>query len=291
MNDQRFLLGLVVGAAIVLSVGVALTMIGNAPVAASESLPRPTPVPMDAPCLSSDPIPPGASANCPDPSDQPRPDSNAARGGEPELPPVSQMNNAGGAAGYGFGSDPIPEGVSPEDTSPPDFPPSPATPGEAAVPFLSYNASLRIVGAALKPRESNVEWTGVSGAGGCIYASSGNSYAVFNAPVYLPQGATVKYFRMYYNDQNASMNSQAWFTVYDLYGEVVQEWSVSSTGTGKSYQTTAEFTHTVNYDSYSYVVNWRPEELGSDMQLCGFRIYYHTPPGALYLPSVMKDAP
>jgi hypothetical protein len=181
-------------------------------------------------------------------------------------------------------SDPIPEGV--QTQSPPD---QPAVVDAADVEVAqTYNAYLRIAGAALKPRESNVEWSGVGGAGGCIYASSGSSNAVFNAPVYLQQGATVKYFRMYYNDQNASTNCSASFTVYDLYGVVADEWDVSSSGTGKTFVTTSEFTHTVDYGYYSYVVNWRPYDLGTDMQVCGFRIYYHTPPGATYLPFVTK---
>lgn len=181
-------------------------------------------------------------------------------------------------------SDPIPEGA--QVLSPPDQPA-----GVDAVddePSQSYNASVRISGSALKPRESNVEWTGVGGAGGRIYASSGSSSAVFCFPVYLPQGATIRYFRMYYNDQNASRNCSAWFTVYDLYGVVVDEWGVSSTGTGKTYATTSQLSHEIDYSSYSYVVNWRPYELGSDMQVCGFRIYYYDP-YATFMPLITKN--
>lgn len=182
-------------------------------------------------------------------------------------------------------SDPLMEGQ--QSATPPDQPAR--VDAVDAEPAATYNASLRISGAAVKPRESNVEWTGVGGAGGCIYASSGSTNAVFNTPLYLPQKATIKYFRMYYNDQNASKNCSAWFTVYDLYGVVVEEWGISSSGTGKTYVTTSEFTHEIDYDLYSYVVNWRPYELGSDMQVCGFRIYYHTPPGLTYLPVVTSN--
>ncbi len=153
-----------------------------------------------------------------------------------------------------------------------------------------YDSYLRIAGSAVKPRESGVEWTG-SGGGGCMYVSSGSTYAVFNTPVYLPQGATVKYLRMYYYDANASFNSSAWFTVYDLYGTIVEEHGVSSSGsTGNGYETTAEFTHTIDYLSYSYVINWRPYDLGSDTQVCGFRIYYDSPSGAVFLPLVNKES-
>ena len=127
--------------------------------------------------------------------------------------------------------------------------------------------------------------------GGCIYAASGSTSATFNVPVYLPQGSEVNHLRFYYSD-TAATNSMAWFTVYDLYGQIHAEWPVASTGdAGTSHATTEEFTHMVNYDSFSYVINWRPNELGSDMQVCGFRIYYIPPPGATYLPSVLKNAP
>jgi hypothetical protein len=182
-------------------------------------------------------------------------------------------------------SDPVPEGV--QLLSPPDRP--------DAVDALdseinqSYNASVRIAGSALKPRESNVEWRGVTGAGGCIYASSGSEVAVFSMPVYLPQGATLRYFRMYYNDQHASKNCSAWLTVYDLYGEVEEEWGVASSGTGKTYATTSQLSHEIDYALHSYVINWRPNELGSDMQVCGFRIYYYALfPGA-FLPMIPND--
>lgn len=182
-------------------------------------------------------------------------------------------------------SAPVPEGVS--VASPPD-------PGGGVDPLDSeidqtYNAFLRIAGSALKPRESNVEWSG-SGGGGCMYANNGNEYAVFNTPIMLEQGATIKYLRMYFNDTNASLSSTAWFTVYDLYGAIVVEHAVSSSGSsGNGYATTSEFTQTVDYDNYSYVINWRPNDLGSDMQVCGFRIYYHTPSGPTYMPLITKE--
>jgi len=183
-------------------------------------------------------------------------------------------------------SQPVPEGVSPDSLSPPDRP-DVADPLDRAIE-ATYNASVRIAGSAVRPRESDVEWR-VGGDGGCIYAASGDVSTWWNTPVYLPQGSTVKYFRMYYNDQTTLANCHAFFTVYNLYGEIVDEWGISSTYTGQNYATTSEFTHTVDYEFYSYVVNWRPNTAGTDMQVCGFRIYYHTPPGAVALPIVMHD--
>jgi hypothetical protein len=159
-------------------------------------------------------------------------------------------------------------------------PPLPAGPteGEAveAAPDQVVDASVRIPVAGLKPRISNVEWH-VGGEGGCTYASSGDVYTWWSTPLDLPQGSTLRYFRMYYNDQNVSADCEAYLTVYDLYGRIVEEWGVSSSGTGLSHVTTPQFDHVIAYDYYSYVINWRPNDSGPDMQVCGFKVYYLKP--------------
>ena len=135
--------------------------------------------------------------------------------------------------------------------------------------WLSY----RVTGTDLKPRGSDVDYV-PTGGGGCFYASAGNSSRVFNVGVYLPEGVTVKYIRMYYKDTSAS-DSTAWFTVYDLYGSIVNEYPVTTSGnTGNGYRDSAAFGEVINYNSYSYAINWRPYVLGSTMQLCGFRLFY-----------------
>ena len=178
-------------------------------------------------------------------------------------------------------TDPAGEGGQPASTDGSDMQP------EAPLdPAQSYNASLRIPAAALKPRDSDVDWQN-GGEGGCVYATVGDEYTVWAAPLYLPDGATIRYFRMYYNDQHVTQNCSAWLTVYDLYGDVETEWLVTSSGTGQSYATTAELDHVVDYDLYNYVINWRPKELGSGMQVCGFKVFYYDDPwGAALVPFV-----
>lgn len=160
---------------------------------------------------------------------------------------------------------------------------------EDAVPDLaaSYNATLRIPAAALKPRESNVEWS-VGSDGGCAYALSGDRYTWWVAPLYLPDGATLRYFRMYFNDQDPTINCAAYLTVYDLFGRIVAEWGIFSRDTGQDYVTTAELDHVIDYGSYNYVINWSPYTVGSDMQVCGFRVFYEYTWGVSFLPAVMK---
>jgi hypothetical protein len=234
--------------------------------------------------VSGDPVP-ALQADAQGPGSGPVP----AGEGEPEGVTTIQ---GGEPPDTWFSSDPPPEGMSLEGLSPPDRPATPSSldDPEAADPQAIW-AYLRTAGSALKPRESSVEWYGVPDKAGCIYASDGSASAIFNAPVYLPQGAEVNNLRMYYND-TAVENCVAWFTVYDDYGEVHEEWEISSSGdSGTGYVTTEAFSHMVDYSLYSYVINWRPNELGTSMQVCGFLIYYVPPLGATYLPAVLRNAP
>ena len=158
---------------------------------------------------------------------------------------------------------------------------------EVAAPRDDYS-NLRVAGSTLRPTDSSVGWT-AGDRGGCIYATSGTGEEKWNVPLYLPQGATVKQLRMYFYDASTS-ECVGWFTVYDRYGETINEWSVQSSGDEDyNYEISDVFTHTIDYENYSYVLNWRPVITGSDMQLCGFRVDYYPPPfGIAFLPSVFR---
>jgi hypothetical protein len=175
------------------------------------------------------------------------------------------------------------------DLSPPDLPALPAGLDEIDEVNNGYS-SLRVAGSAMRPRDNDVDWAHGYPGEGCTFASSGISARCWTTPLYLPQGSTVKNLRMYFNDTSAA-NSEGWFTVYDLYGEVVDEWSVQSSGSGGTgLRGSIEFTHTIDYDSYSYVLKWRPNDTGVEMQLCGFRIFYYPPTsGVTFLPIIQND--
>lgn len=178
-----------------------------------------------------------------------------------------------------------PAGISLEALSPPDQPDLDNNRLDETPELLQTVRSQRITGSAFRPRDSVVDFD-VNSTGGCIYAEN-NAFDVFNTPIWLPQGATVNQVRMYYNDTSAS-NSTAWFTVYDLYGDIVDEWSISSSGDfGNGFNDSPVIDHTIDYNSYTYLLNWRPVATGSAMQLCGFRIFYEPPPfGIQFLPYV-----
>ncbi len=164
-----------------------------------------------------------------------------------------------------------------------------AGPGEGQAPASPEGVALvswRVTGSALKPRENNTSYS-VNSNGSCTYVTAGSNFTVWNTPVHLPNGAVVNTLRMYYYDASDS-NTTAWFTIYDLYGTIVQEWSVSSTSNlGNSFNDSAQINHTIDYSIYSYVLNWRPNVAGSTLQLCGFRVFYQPPPfGLSFLPIV-----
>jgi hypothetical protein len=141
--------------------------------------------------------------------------------------------------------------------------------GPATLPLWN----LRIVGSALRPRENNVTYT-VDSNGSCFYVTAGSATTVWNVPITLPDGATIDTLRIYYYDTSAS-NLSAWFTIYDLFGAIVQEWSVSSSGnSGNSFNDSVQIGHVIDHDVYSYVVNVRPVGTGSTLQFCGARLFY-----------------
>lgn len=180
----------------------------------------------------------------------------------------------------------VPEGVQVETFSAPD--------ASNINPLLQEEmeggglTSWRVSGAALKPRENDVSYS-VNSTGSCTYVTAGDASTVWNIPVQLENGAIVDTLRMYYHDTSGS-NTTAWFTVYDLYGGIVDEWSVSSsTSGGNSFNDSAQINHTVDYSVYSYLLNWRPVVSGSTIQLCGFRVFYEPVHfGQEYIPAVLN---
>ena len=153
----------------------------------------------------------------------------------------------------------------------------------------SYDASIRIPATALRPVDSDVEWHAFYDwpNTGCVYASSGNQYTPWMAPLYLPDGATIGYFRMYFNDLDPEVNCVGNLTVFDAWGDIVVQWPVYSSGSsGQGYDTTLELGHVVDYEQYSYVVKWFPNVIGDVMQVCGFRVFYDVPWGLGFLPYV-----
>jgi len=146
--------------------------------------------------------------------------------------------------------------------------------GGPEVPLANWQ--LRIVGSAFSPRVNNVTNT-TSPSGGCVYVTSGSASTVWNTPLHLPEGSQVQTLRVYVNDTSAS-NLSAWFTIYDLFGNVVTEFGGNSGGiSGQDWFDITGINHTINYSLYSYLVNFRPVGSGSTLQFCGVRLFFVAP--------------
>jgi hypothetical protein len=167
--------------------------------------------------------------------------------------------------------------------------PGAANRSSAAPDAPTYNSSIRFVGSTLRPRENDVSYT-TNGTGSCVYVTAGDANTVWNFPLALPEGSKVEYLRMYYYDGTAPYTTTGWFSKYDLYGGLVKEWAVNSSGSaGNNYSDVLiSPTETIDYDLYSYVLNWRPVAVTSTLQLCGFRLFYTAPVGGIYLPVVIR---
>jgi hypothetical protein len=147
-------------------------------------------------------------------------------------------------------------------------------------------AYLTVTGSALKPRASDITFATVTGSSAAIYCTgTGTSYPVFNTPVHLPQGTVVNYLRMYFYDNDPAYYCTGYFSVYDLLGNVVQEWSASSpTGSVGTGLVDAIINHTIDNTQYTYLLNWVPTNSlsapNSNLQLRSLQLNYAPPPSA-----------
>lgn len=127
--------------------------------------------------------------------------------------------------------------------------------------------------------------------GGCTYgdATATAGRVIYNLPVILPPGSTINSLRFYYKDTSAS-DSTIRLREMDDGQNVVDIATVSSAGNSGYGNETVNFTHTVDYVNYSYVIQWYANVAGSTMELCGVRIGY-TPPSifGVALPAIIKN--
>jgi hypothetical protein len=103
----------------------------------------------------------------------------------------------------------------------------------------------------------------------------------FNIHVQLPEGSRVDYLRLYYYDTHPSRDSSAWLTSYDDQGSFSDLAYVTSSGEGGYGTELSPFLgEMIDTVGSSYVLNWRPNDLGTELKLCGLRIAYRLDGGA-----------
>ncbi len=170
--------------------------------------------------------------------------------------------------------------------SAPAFAETSAPAGPEAVPTVwSSFRYINVAGSILRPRASATEWT--YPGGGCISAADGND--IFITHLDISHGSRIDYLRIYYYDTSAS-NSTAWVTTYNGAGVTTDLISVNSTGAaGYGTALSAYVGHVVDTANNSYVLNWRANQTGSTMSLCGLRIAYRLPLDIqVYLPLIRR---
>jgi hypothetical protein len=148
-----------------------------------------------------------------------------------------------------------------------------AADGSTAVLAPSFKY-VHITGNTFVPRGGDVikNWA----SPGCIYLS-GAGY--LTARLDLPQDATIKYLRIYYNVTNATEQMTAWlvryYTASASYTDLASVLSATGGG-GLGTSLSAEITETVDTLSYSYELNiYMPAY--SNVAFCGVRIAYYNP--------------
>ena len=149
-------------------------------------------------------------------------------------------------------------------------------------PIFSYAF---VAGSALHPVDSDTTWNYESY--GCV---SAGGTALFNADLDLPEGSRIDYLRIYYRDTSAN-NSIGWITTYDGAGGYDDLTYVQSSGSGGyGTQLSAYVGDVVDNHDNSYVLNWRANQNGNTMRLCGFRVAYRLPAKEVYLPISIKGS-
>lgn len=146
-----------------------------------------------------------------------------------------------------------------------------------ADPNWSSIEYLNVSGSALRPRNSSVDWSS-TGSGGCLYTTAGDPYVIFNLHLNIPNGARIDYLRLYSYDTSTTNNAVAFVTQYDGAGGYNDITFVKSDGAA-GYGTTLSpyIGHIVDAQNEAFVLNWRPEEAGETMRLCGLRVAYRLP--------------
>lgn len=128
---------------------------------------------------------------------------------------------------------------------------------------------------------------------GCVNQMPLNT--AFTAGVHLPNGSVVQSITLYSFESNpaATARGTAYFVFNDGLGITSSTLFVQSPLNNAGYtQTTSSMNNpwTINNQSESYVIEWR--KLGSPdstpLSLCGVRVAYYAPLGAIYLPAVVK---
>lgn len=114
---------------------------------------------------------------------------------------------------------------------------------------------------------------------GCTYGTNAADL-IFNTELPIPDGATIKYLRVYYNDTSATGLVRGYITRYQPGQATTDLVTVASTAAGASgygFVVSAEITEIADNTDYAYTLIGWPSEASSSTQICGLRVAYYAP--------------
>ncbi len=173
----------------------------------------------------------------------------------------------------------IPQGIAPDDNPVEGTARTNGT--NAATQVFSY---YQVSGATLRGRMTITDNEYVTQ--GCTYVSAADPDPVkgytriLNTEAHLPDGATIKYLRVYYRDTNATRGVQGYITRYSpgvSTLDLVHAGSTNVFSAGYGFVVSQEITETVNNSTHAYTLIGWPDAVGDTLQICGLRIAYYLP--------------
>jgi hypothetical protein len=173
---------------------------------------------------------------------------------------------------------------------PPDDNPATRSVVAPNAPLLTFRY-YQVSGATLRGRNST---TGYAYDGvGCSHVTAGTGTGrILNTEMPLPDGAIIKYLRVYYRDTNAANGVEGYITRYQPgvgAADLVHTGSSDAFAGGYGFVVSSEITETVNNNLYAYTLIGWPDDANFANQICGLRVAYYSPTGATFLPAISSS--
>ena len=134
----------------------------------------------------------------------------------------------------------------------------------------------QVSGATLRGRASSTV-TAYDGLG-CIHTTAGSS--LINTKLVLPDGAIIKYLRLYYKDSSTTGSVRAYLTRYDPgsgTNDLINTASSTSGASGYGTVLSPVLTEVVDNFNYAYTIIGWPSSHDPNLQVCGMRVAYYSP--------------
>ncbi len=172
---------------------------------------------------------------------------------------------APGPSGDWYGEGPMP--LMPDDN---------AAISDARAPTATFSY-YTVSGATLRGRSSTAGYT-YQGLG-CTSSTSATDRWL-NTEMPIPDGATIKYLRIYYYDTNATGTVTAYLTRYQpgqTTDDITSIGSTAAFASGYGTSLSAELTHVVDNTNYAYTLLASTSTAVSTLRICGMRVAYYAP--------------